>query len=127
MINGLPIRQPNLGQTGFGVAYIGPALNVFHSGSKDQPKEEVFGMDIPRTSGGHSRGCPGPKLRSLIVLDGRNCARLIAESLAIVIAVIRITSVRWRSYLLPKTQKLALIDPAFVALRFASRDWRSLV
>ena len=27
-------------------------------------QEEVFGTDIPRTSGGHSRGYPGPKLRS---------------------------------------------------------------
>ena len=31
---------------------------------KNQPKEEVFGTDIPRTSGGHLRGYPGPKLRS---------------------------------------------------------------
>ena len=34
------------------------------SRTKNQPKEEVFGTDIPRTSGGHSRGYPGPKLRS---------------------------------------------------------------
>ena len=34
------------------------------SGTKNQPKEEVLGTDIPRTSGGHSRGYPGPKLRS---------------------------------------------------------------
>ena len=34
------------------------------SRTKSQPKEEVFGTDIPRTSGGHSRGYPGPKLRS---------------------------------------------------------------
>ena len=34
------------------------------SRTKIQPKEEVFGTDIPRTSGGHSRGYPGPKLRS---------------------------------------------------------------
>ena len=34
------------------------------SRAKNQPKEEVFGTDVPRTSGGHSRGCPGPKLRS---------------------------------------------------------------
>ena len=34
------------------------------SGTKSQPKEEVFGTDIPRTSGARSRGCPGPKLRS---------------------------------------------------------------
>ena len=32
--------------------------------TKNQPKEEVFGADIPPTSGGHSPGCPGPKLRS---------------------------------------------------------------
>ena len=35
-----------------------------NSGTKNQPKEEVLGADIPRTSGGHSRGYPGPKLRS---------------------------------------------------------------
>ena len=35
-----------------------------YSGTKNQPKEEVFGTDIPRTSGGHSRGYPDPKLRS---------------------------------------------------------------
>ena len=34
------------------------------SGTKNQPKEEVLGADILRTSGGHARGCPGPKLRS---------------------------------------------------------------
>ena len=34
------------------------------SGPKKQPKEEVSGTDTPRTSGGHSRGYPGPKLRS---------------------------------------------------------------
>ena len=34
------------------------------SRTKNQPKEEVFGTDIPRTSGGHARGYPGPKLRS---------------------------------------------------------------
>ena len=34
------------------------------SQKKNQPKEEVFGTDIPRTSGGHSRGYPGQKLRS---------------------------------------------------------------
>ena len=31
-------------------------------------------------------------------LDGRNCAIVIAELLARVIAAIRITSVRWRSF-----------------------------
>ena len=45
-------------------------LGCFHSAfpypsrTKNQPKEEVFWADIPRTSGGHSRGYPGPKLRS---------------------------------------------------------------
>ena len=34
------------------------------SRTKNQPKEEVFGTDIPRTSGGHARSFPGPKLRS---------------------------------------------------------------
>ena len=64
---------------------------------------------------------------SNLALDGRNRAIVIAESLARVIAAIRITSIRWRSYLPMKTQTLVLIDPAFVALRFESRDWRSLV
>ena len=32
----------------------------FFSRAKNQPKEEVFGTDIPRTSGAHSRGYPGP-------------------------------------------------------------------
>ena len=34
------------------------------SRTKNQPKEEVFGTDIPRASGGHSRGYPDRKLRS---------------------------------------------------------------
>ena len=38
-------------------------------------------------------------------LDGRNRTIVIAESLARVIVAIRIASVRWRSYLSPKTQK----------------------
>ena len=46
----------------------GAGLNNFFGGrnsrTKNQPKEEVFGTDIPRTSGGHSRGYPGPKFRS---------------------------------------------------------------
>ena len=41
-------------------------------------------------------------------LDGRNRARVIAESLARIIAAIRITSVRWQSYLPLKTQHLVL-------------------
>ena len=43
-------------------------------------------------------------LERLNWLDGRNRAIVIAESLARVIAAIRITSVRWRSYLPPKTE-----------------------
>ena len=60
-------------------------------------------------------------------LDGRNRAIVFAESLARVIAAIRIASVRWRSYLPLKSQNLVLVDPVSVALRFESRDWRSLV
>ena len=37
---------------------------VLKSGTKKQPKEEVFGTGIPQTFGGHPRGYPGPKLRS---------------------------------------------------------------
>ena len=71
--------------------------------------------------------CLAPKARCL---DGRNRARVIAESLARIIAAIRSTSVRSRSdrsYLPPKPQNLVLIDLAFVVLRFESRDCRSLV
>ena len=39
-------------------------FEVFKSRMENQPKEEVFGMDIPRTSGGQSRGYPSPKRRS---------------------------------------------------------------
>ena len=59
-------------------------------------------------------------------LDGRNRAIVIAESLAIVIAAIRLASVRWSSDVPPKTQDLVLMGAAFVVLRFESRDWRSL-
>ena len=65
--------------------------------------------------------------KKLAPLDGRNRVRVIAESLARVIAVIRITSIRWRSYLPLKTQNLVLVDPAVVALRFELPEWRSLV
>ena len=40
-----------------------------------------------------------PKRPNIANLDGRNLAIVVAESLARVIAAIRITSVRWRSYL----------------------------
>ena len=43
-------------------------------------------------------------------LDQRNRERVIAESLARVIAAIQITSVRWRSYLPLKTQNSVLVD-----------------
>ena len=39
-------------------------ITSYLSRTKNQPKEEVFGTDVPQTSGGHSRGYPGPKLRS---------------------------------------------------------------
>ena len=54
-------------------------------------------------------------------LDGRNRTRVIAESLARVVAAIRITSVRWQSYITIKTQNSVLIDPAFrcTAIRIA--------
>ena len=59
-------------------------------------------------------------------LDGQHRAIVIAESLARVIAAIRITSVRWRSYPSPpppkKTQNLGLINPAFVALQCESQQ-----
>ena len=66
-------------------------------------------------------------LYSVQSLDGRNRARVIAEPPARIIAAIGIASVRWRPYLLPTTQNMVLVDPAFVALRFESRDWRSMV
>ena len=52
-------------------------------------------------------------------LDGRNRAIAIAESLATVIAAIRITG--WRSYFILKTQNSVLIDSALigVAIRIA--------
>ena len=56
----------------------------------------------PRTVRGPSRSQSQrtkDRLTSNTNLDGRNRARLIAESLARVIPAIRITSVRWRSYL----------------------------
>ena len=61
-------------------------------------------------------------------LDGRNRAIVIADSLARVIAAIRITSVRWWSYLPPRKRG----DWSFVAFcslccDFGSRDWRSFV
>ena len=65
--------------------------------------------------------------RKVGALDGLNRAIVIAELLARVIAAIRITSVRWGSYLPLETQKSVLTDPAFVGQRFKSRDWRSFL
>ena len=44
------------------------------SGTKNQPKEEVLGTAIPRTSAGHSRGYPGPKtsVRVLKILKNKH-------------------------------------------------------
>ena len=42
-------------------------------------------------------------------------------------AAIRTASVRWWSFISPKTQKRVLTGPAFVVLRFELRDWRSFV
>ena len=64
---------------------------------------------------------------SSFLMGGRNRVIVIAESQARFFAATGITSVRWQSYLPLKTQNLVLVDPAFVALRFESRDWRSLV
>ena len=62
-----------------------------------------------------------------VVLRGAKSRDSFAESLARVIAAIRITSVSWRSFLPLKTRDLVLVEPAFVALQFESRDWRSFV
>ena len=54
-------------------------------------------------------------------LDGRNRAIVIAESLARVIAVIRIASVRWRSYLPRKNTEISPHRPCVrcAAIRIA--------
>ena len=55
-VDGLIRESPNIANGKNGIRHL--------SRTKNQPKEEVFGTDVPRTSGGHSRGYPGPKLRS---------------------------------------------------------------
>ena len=57
----------------------------------------------------------------------QNRVRVIAESLARVIAAIRITSVHWRSYLPPKDRKLVLIARAFVVLLRGTAEWPARV
>ena len=59
---GAAISGPRIADTTFTDMRI--FLIICFSRTKNQPKEEVFRTDIPRTSGGHSRGHPGPKLRS---------------------------------------------------------------
>ena len=70
-----PIFRPFLGasepfaeRNGGGPAQSGKRLSDIFSAwfhqEKIGPKREVFGTDIPQTYGGHSRGCPGPKLRA---------------------------------------------------------------
>ena len=62
-------------------------------------------------------------------VDGRNRARVIAESLARVIAAIRITSVRLAVISPAKNTEFGprrVVDPALVAIGLESRDWRSL-
>ena len=59
------------------------------------------------------------------ILDGRNRARVIAESLARVI--VESLAFVGGHISLQKPQNLVLTDPVFVALRFESRDWRSFV
>ena len=63
---------------------------------------------------------------SAYTLDGRDRSIVLAEWLVRVIAAIRFTSVRWWSYLTPNTE-IGLIDPAFIALRYESRDGCSFV
>ena len=52
----------------------------------------------------------------VFILDGRNRVIVIAESLARVIAAIRITSVRWQSYLPRNTE----FGPRRLCVRFAT-------
>ena len=97
----------------------------------DHHVREVLGgtgsMSAPSCELRRSPAKSGKVGQSLANLDGRNRARVIAESLARVVTAIRINSARWRSNLPLKTQNLVLVDPAFAALRLESRDWRSLV
>ena len=58
----------------------------------------------------------------------KSLARVIAESLAIELSQRFESQQRSLAVISPvKTQNLVLVDSAFLALRFESRDWRSLV
>ena len=57
-------------------------------------------------------------------LDGRNRAIVIAESLARVIATIRITSVRWRSYLLLENKENRPYPPGTKPIHTGKTSWR---
>ena len=67
------------------------------------------------------------KAKTEIRLDGRSRAMVIAESLARVIAAIRIATFIGGHISFKNTQKLVLTNPAFAVPRFESRDWRSFV
>ena len=93
----------------WGFLFSSPYLHVSLAGEEQNPKSICVE---------HGTVVKNDEGQSVLRLDGRHGARVIAEPLARVIAAIRITSVGWRSYLPPKTQNLVLVDPAFVALRF---------
>ena len=59
--------------------------------------------------------------QNVSILDGRNRARVIAESLARVVAAIRITSVRWRLHVSPKDIEFGPRRPCVrcIAIRIA--------
>ena len=90
--------------------------------AKHPPRGFVRAQSSIQNWSGNAEGYSNPWVvtfpRRRGTLDGRNCAIVIAESLARVIVAIRIASVCWQSYLPPETQKLVLTDPAFVVLRF---------
>ena len=51
-------------------------INFFFSRRKNQPKEEVFGMDIPRTAGGPARiSRPKTSVRAFNILERQGFGR----------------------------------------------------
>ena len=69
---------------------------------------------------------PSSLLQSSETLDGRNRAIVIAESLARVIAAIRIATCVG-GHISPRNIEISPHRPLSVVLRFESRDWRSFV